>query len=370
MRTVLHISKVKGIAGSENHLLTLLPELRTAGHKPTMLVLCGPQDRPEEFVARLSDVGIPVEVLPMRSNVDPGLAWQLYRFLSTHDFDVVHTHLFHADVYGAVAARLARVGPLVTTKHGFNPWRVRRFFSWLDRRAGDTQAAIITISAAIGEWLVRTEGLSPAKMRVVHYALDGERFRSAAVGTADLPTGDPLIGTVSRLLDQKKVDVLVRAVAACVERHPGIALVVAGDGPERQRLASLSTQLGIADRVTFLGHYEDVSALLRRLDIFVLPTGGEGFGLVVLEAYAWSTPVVVSDVLALPEIVERDVGGLLVPPGNVARLARALDVLAADLGLRQRLGAAGRQRLERDFTVERMVRETVAVYDDVLRRVS
>ena len=227
------------------------------------------------------------------------------------------------------------------------------------------QASIITISAAIGDWLVRTERLPAEKRRVVHYALDGEQFRSAARSSAALSSGAPLVGTVSRLLSQKRVDVLLRAVACCVSRHPKVALVIVGEGPERGRLERLSTELGIADRVSFLGHRDDVSGLMRGLDIFALPSSGEGFGLVVLEAYAWSKPVVVSDVLALPEIVESERTGLLVPPGDVGELAGAIDRLAADLNLRQQLGTAGRQRLERDFTVDRMVAATAAVYEDV-----
>ena len=367
MRSVLHISKVKGIAGAENHLLALLPQLRGAGHDPTMLVLRGPRDCPEEFVARLRAKEITVDVLPMRSNLDPALAWRLYRYLAVREFELVHTHLFHADVYGALAAVCARKGPIVTTKHGFNPWRSRRLYAWLDRAAARVQSSIITISRAIGKWLVRTEGLPEAKMTVVHYALDGEQFRFVPASAVELPPGHPVVGTVSRLIDQKQVDVLIRAVAACRARYPDMVLLVAGDGPERQRLIDLSTDLGVSDRVFFLGHYAQVSALMRHLDIFALPTAGEGFGLVVLEAYAWSTPVVVSNVLALPEIVDHDITGLLVPPGDVTQLARALRRLADDPVLRDRIGAAGRRRLEREFTPERMTEQTVAVYEAALQ---
>jgi glycosyltransferase involved in cell wall biosynthesis len=281
----------------------------------------------------------------------------------------VHTHLFHADIYGTLAARLAGIRRLVSTKHGFNPWRRQRLYGWLDRLASGWQTRIITISDAIGQWLVQVERLPATKMSTIHYALDVEHFRGdQRMSPALAALSRPLVGTVTRLLHQKGVHILLDAFATCLRHMPQASLVVLGDGPERSALEAQARAHGMVQRVHFLGYMAtpDVSAIMRGLDIFALPTFGEGFGLVLLEAMAWGKPVVASQVLAIPEIVLHEETGLLVPPGDAASLAQALLRLMQNPALCHSLGMAGQRRVEQEFTVQRMVQQTVCLYDEIL----
>jgi glycosyltransferase involved in cell wall biosynthesis len=364
---VLHLQKVAGIAGSENHLLTLLPRLRQYGYEPTMLVLADGEDRPGPFVERLRASGVEAGILPMRGSIDPMLVGRLVRHVRRHAPDLVHTHLFHADLYGSLAARLAGVRHIVATKHGFNPWRRRLHYALLDRMAAYSQRRIITISNAIGRWLVEVEGLPAGKMRTIHYALDAGQFRRQGEGGPVLsdPPG-PVIGTVTRLMRQKGVHVLIQAFAHCVKEQPAASLVIAGDGPARSELEQQATALGIKAQVQFLGYvpHPRLGYLMEGFDIFAFPTFGEGFGLAVLEAMALGKPVVASDVMAIPEIVLQGKTGLLVPPDDAPALANALLKLLGDAALRDQFGNAGRQRAQAEFTVERMVGETVEVYEE------
>ncbi len=132
---VLHIQKVGGIAGSENHLLTLLPALKVNGFDPEMLVLCGPGDHPAPFVASMRARGINCAMISMRSNLDPFLLLRLVKYIRGHPGQIVHTHLIHADLYGTLAARVVGVPAVVSTKHGYNPWRKRLCYAHLDRLA-------------------------------------------------------------------------------------------------------------------------------------------------------------------------------------------------------------------------------------------
>ncbi len=364
---ILHIQKVAGIAGSENHLLTLLPALKENSVESTMLVLAGPGDRPASFIASMKTRGIDCEVISMRSNIDPLLLLRLIRFMRGNPSQLVHTHLIHADLYGTLAARLAGVPTVVSTKHGYNPWRAKRFYACLDRLASLFQNRIITISDALGRWLVEVEGLPRKKLSTVHYALDVNRFRSSTAGHLPLEASQPVIGTVSRLIPQKGIHVLLRAFAECAKSHPSISLVVVGDGPERSTLENLARELGLGGRVHFLGYRSDVHKILQHIDIFALPTFGEGFGLVLLEAMACSKAVVATDVMSIPEIVQQGKTGLLVPVRDVSALAEALDTLIEDPELRDQFGKAGFQRARTEFTVERMVRKTAEVYREASR---
>jgi glycosyltransferase involved in cell wall biosynthesis len=369
MPRVLHVQKVAGIAGSENHLLMLLPCLRERGFEPSMLVLADPEDRPEPFIQQMRSNGVPVDSILMRADVDPLLPAVLARYLRRHSFELIHSHLFHADLYCALAAHLAGRGRLVSSKHGYNPWRAKPQYGMLDRLAALKQRRIIIISHSIGNWLARVEGLPAEKMRTVHYALDAHKFRS--FGDAASPCDGlarPIIGVVSRLLAQKGVHVLIQAFADCLAHGPAGSLVIVGDGPARPELEQQARVLGISGKVHFLGYvpHPALSAIIRSFDIFAFPSFGEGFGMVLLEAMAWGKPVVASDVIAIPEIVLDGVTGLLAPPHDPEKLASALVRLIKDENLRLDLGGAGQRRVETRFTVERMVRQTVEVYEEVL----
>ena len=332
-----------------------------------MLVLAGPGDHPSSFVASMTSRGVDCDVISMRNDFDPLLLPRLVQFIRGHPTELVHAHLIHADLYGTLAARLAGVPAVVSTKHGYNPWRAKRFYACLDRWASFSQDRIITISDALGRWLVEVEGLRPEKLSTIHYALERDHFRSSVPVELSLEVSHPVIGTISRLIPQKGVHVLLEAFAACTRNHRSISLVVVGDGPERSNLENLAQKLGMNNRVHFLGYRSDVNKILPQFDIFTLPSFGEGFGLVLLEAMACGKAVVATDVMSIPEIVQQGKSGLLVPAQDVSALAEALDTLIANPELRDQLGKAGFQRLKREFTVERMVRKTVEVYQEASR---
>lgn len=367
MRSVLHIQKVKYIAGSENHLLMLLPRLHEYGYEPKMLILADSEDRPEAFCQRMRASGIPTEVMGIRGDLDVLLLWRLRQYIHQGDFDLIHTHLFHADLYGSLAGRLANISTIISTHHGFNTWRSNKFYAWLDRLVARFQKSIITISNAIGQWLVKVEGLPAEKMVTIHYGLDADVFRAQANNKPiALDVSSPIIGTVSRLISSKGIDILLQAFAQVSKTYPNASLIIVGDGPERDSLHRLTNQLQIAQKTHFLGNRDDVSSLMREFELFVFPTFGEGFGLVLLEAMAWGKPIAATDVMAIPEIVIPGETGLLVPQRDSILMAEAIVTLLDDEKYARYLGRKGKERLEEVFTVDRMVEQTAQLYNRVL----
>jgi glycosyltransferase involved in cell wall biosynthesis len=179
--------------------------------------------------------------------------------------------------------------------------------------------------------------------------------------------GDPpLVVAVGRLAEPKDALTLVRALAAVPGRAFGALLV--GDGPDRPAVEAEVRRLGLRDVLTLTGTRDDVPALLAQADVFALSSRSEGAPLSILEAMAAGLPVVASRVGGVPELVVDGETGLLVPPGDPAALAAALGRLVADAGLRDRLGAAGRQRAQRCFDVRRQRREHLDCYARELSR--
>ncbi|MEN3341500.1 MAG: hypothetical protein V7644_904 [Actinomycetota bacterium] len=344
---VLHVQRIRGIGGSERHLLTLLPALAERGVEPLFLGLDDPAWDAADFYGALE---VPAVRVPAPRDLDPLL---LARVVARAKADVVHTHLVHADLYGGVAAKL-RGARLVSTKHNDDPFRLGPF-RHVERGLARLADAVVTITEALRRFTVERVGVPAAKVETIHYGLDdlprpwGENPPDA------VPPDRRVLLAVSRLTRQKGLDVAVRTLPLLPD---DTVLVVLGEGPERAALARQAADLGASERLFLPGRVPDVAAWLRRASLFVHPARWEGFGLAVLEAMLASLPVVASHVSSLPELVRDGETGLLVPPDDPAALARA--VLSALE--RPELGHAGRGRARDAFSVARMADRTAALY--------
>jgi glycosyltransferase involved in cell wall biosynthesis len=349
---ITHVHRIRGIGGSERHLLTLLPALRDHGVDVSFVGLDDPAGVPEPFYAELS---VPCVRLAAPRDLDPALALRLSRTLRSLRPDVVHTHLVHADVYGAVAPG-AR---LVSTKHNPDPFRAGPF-RFAERVLARRASRVIAISEAVRRFSVEQVGLPAGKVEVVHYGLD--ELPRAWAENPPLDVGDPLLLAVCRLAPQKGLETAVRALPSI----PGATLLVLGDGPERGPLEALASSLGVRDRLVLPGRVGDVAALYRRATVVVHPARWEGFGLAMLEAMLAAKPVVAARAGSAPELVEHDRTGLLVPVDDPAALADAVTSVLADPERAAAMGRAGAKRAHAEFSVTRMVERTVSVYECVV----
>lgn len=368
---VLHVQKVGGIGGSERHLLSLLPALAAAGAEVRMLVAAsGDSDR---FTDRLRSLGVPCSIVRAGPDVNPHLLGALTREIHAARPTLIHTHLVHADLHGQLAARLSGV-PGISSVHGTPSFYLREPYRTARRIAGRWASRTIAISEHVREFVERL-GLAPASgVRTVHYGIDASAWppsdeaRAAARTELGLAGGDVAVGVASRLISGKGHVDLLEACARASPEAPRLRLLVAGDGPLRRTLQRRSSELGLDGRVRFLGFVGDIRALMGACDVLAFPTEpqlGEGFGLAALEAMATGRPVIATRVGSLPEVVSDEATGLLVEPRSVEGLATALGRLAADEGLRVRMGEQGRIRARAEFSLERMVERTLSVYAEL-----
>jgi glycosyltransferase involved in cell wall biosynthesis len=347
---VLHVQRIGGIGGSERHLLTLLPALAERGLDVSFLGLDDPSRAPDPFYESLS---VPFERLSAPRDIDARLALRVGR--AVRRADLVHTHLVHADVYGAFGARR-----LVSTKHNDDPFRAGPF-RFVERALTVRASRVIAITHALAQFLLRRVGLRGGKIEVIHYGLDELPQAWGENAPDDIPEQARVLLAVCRLEPQKGVDVAIRALPRIRERHPAAHLVVLGDGPRRAELAELARALGVP--VHLPGRVPDVAAWLRRADILVHPARWEGFGLALLEAMLAGLPIVATKVSSIPEIVVHGKTGLLVRADDPAALADAVNRTLDDP---RGYGERGRARARAEFSVERMTDRTLAVYETAL----
>jgi len=353
--------KVAGVAGAEQHLLRLLPALRERGVDARFVGLDVAGSDAERLYARFAEENVPLEHIRCTSDVSPRMARDVVRAVRLLEPDLLHTHLVHADIYGAIASRLVRV-PLVSTRHNDDRYQLGPF-RYVDRAFASGASRLIAISDAVRRFLVEA-GLPDRKFETIRYGLDDMPSLPSETTPADagIPDGAPLALAIGRLIAQKDHATLLRAFALVHERLPDARLAILGDGPLRSETGALVERLGLADVVVLPGRLE-TRDWLERADVFVHSSRWEGFGIVLLEAMLAGLPVAATRVSAVPEIVADGETGVLVEPGDAPALAIALGGLLGDRDRARALGAAGLARARSEFSVSRMTDATLALYE-------
>jgi glycosyltransferase involved in cell wall biosynthesis len=357
---ILHVQKVAGISGSEAHLLSLLPGLRARGWDVRMLMLHEDEPGAWDFARALEARGVPLDAIRVRADVDPFAFVQLVGYLLRHRPEILHTHLVHAEWYALLAGAAARVPVRFTTKHGFNEFREAPYFGVADRAVASLAHVHIAISRGLARYLEDVEGFDRESFEIVHYGIDPD---GEPKPYAD---GVPRLLCVGRLIPIKGHVVLLRAFAAARERLPGLELEIAGRGPLEPALKALALELGIADAVHFLGHVSPIQAAIERAAVVVVPSMGEGFGMVALEAMERARPVIAAEIGGLGELVRDGETGVLVPPGEAEPLTEAIVRVLGDLDLARRMGEAGRQRALSRFLQRFCTERTELLYEEAL----
>jgi len=355
--TVLHLQKVAGSSGSEAHLLSLLPQLKERGWDIRFLMLHEHEPGAWDFARELTARGIPLDSIPLAADVDPVAFLRLAAHLGRSRPRILHTHLVHADVYGQLTGALTGVPVRVSTKHGFNEFRENRGFALGDRAIASLAHTHIAISRGLAHYLEEVEGFDAGSFEIVHYGIEPDGSPQPYKG------GEPRLLCVGRLIPIKGHIVLLRAFAEARGRLPSLTLDVAGRGPLEPALRALAKELGVDDAIRFLGHVAPIQRAVESSAVVVVPSMGEGFGMVALEAMERARPVIAAEIGGLGELVEDGVTGRLVPPGESEPLAQAIIELAGDLETAAAMGEAGRRRALEHFLQTRCTERTELLYE-------
>ncbi len=358
--TIAHVTAERGYSGGEHQVALLIEGLRARGHGN--LLLCPPGSE-SEIRARAAGI----RCLPIRA----GSEWSPRDFqevtarLRQASPDVVHLHSGRATWLGGLAARRLRL-PALTTRRMDRPvsrgWRTRLIYECsVDR--------VAAISESVRQRLL-DGGVPEDRIQVVHSAVAPHRAKTPrdvlrkSLGVAD---DTPCLLVAAALVKRKGIDVLLSAVSTLADEGYTLTLWIAGEGSDRPSLERRSSELGLDGQVRFLGQRDDVGDLLEACDVFVLPSRREGLGIAALEAMAAGRPVVATRVGGLAEAVIHEETGLLVPPEDPAALAESLARSIGDLALRERLGAAGPERVTKTYSPHAMVDAYERLYSELIR---
>jgi glycosyltransferase involved in cell wall biosynthesis len=350
------------VGGLERMVLLLLAHTDRARASPLVCAL----DAPGALAPALGPLGVPLAVVRRRPGLDPRVPFALARFLRGAGAALVHTHNLTPHLYGALAARVLGL-PVLHTRHGRNEPEVRRKVL-LSRFASALSDRVVAVSEDAARLCRDREGVDRRKLSTIANGVDTRLFRpggdrAAARARLGVPPGGLHVGCVARLEAVKDHATLLDAFALLRAERPDAHLTLVGGGSLRAALEGRAGAADLAGAVTFAGEREEVAPLHAAFDVFALSSRSEGQSLTLLEAASAGLPIVATRVGGNPEIVADAVTGLLVPPGDPRALAAALGE-AARRGAA--LGAAGRARVERLFSAERMAGAYHALYDALL----
>jgi glycosyltransferase involved in cell wall biosynthesis len=358
---VVHLVMDGEIAGGQLVALRLARAAREAGHD---VVVASPSKG--AFVARAENEGFATQVVALGGALDSGAINRLRKLLVRERADILHTHThFSLNVVGRIAARTAgaRVVAHMHIENTFRPGAfVRRAQVSVDNRTARLCTWIVAVSNATRTALV-AQGYPRDRTVTVHNGIDAPEARMPA-GLEPAPPGAVLL-EIGRLCDVKGQRELIAALPKLARTDVTLLLVgedLEAGGAYRTALERQARELGIGDRVRFLGRRDDVPALLAAADALVLPSSIEGLPLVVLEAMAAGRPVVATSVGGTPEAVVDGETGLLVPPGDIEALAHAIDALLGDPELARRLGEAGGRRVRERFDADAAAQRVLGLY--------
>ncbi len=320
---------------------------------------------------RLRDVGVPVTTIPEESSGPMALVRGLSAHLGKGRYDVLHTHKYKDTVLAALAS-IGKVGFRVRTVHGSpEPFEgsqalKMRLYGLLDRGANRWLVdRVIAVSERLRDELAET--YPAGNLRCIHNGIDVDSQRSPTRPPIDREqlglNGDEVaVGVVGRLTAVKGLDLFLDAAQEIAAVNRAVRFVVIGDGPLRHALERQAAELGISNRVIFLGHRVDAARIVGALDLLVIPSRSEGIPMVLLEALASETPVVASRVGGIPEVVEHQRHGLLCEPGDPDALAQACLQLVGDRVAARALASAGLRRVEEEFSASLMASRYAAIY--------
>ncbi len=359
----VHIDTARTWRGGQNQVFLTVVGLRSRGHRALVIA------HPDGELRRRMAAGGDLLALTPRSEMDLRAAWQLSRLVRRLGPDIVHAHDAHGAAMAALALSLAgsRRAPILVAarrvdfhvgKNAFSRWKYRQV------------DCFICASRLIQSMLVQ-DGVEGDRTTVVYEGVDLERVTRApsvdAHAAFSLPADAPIVGNVAALVPHKGQRYLIQAAALVITEIPEARFLIVGEGELHASLAQQVRQLHLDQHVILTGFRTDVLSLHKSFDLFVMSSVTEGLGTSVLDAMACGRPIAATRAGGVPEIVVDGETGVLVPVRDAQALAAGIVRLLRDDSLRRRMGQAGRERVRTAFSAERMIDETIDVYQRLVR---
>lgn len=360
-RKVLQLIETSGPGGAEKILVNLVGQLSKGRYHPIVCL------RKEGWLSdQLREHRFETLIVPQDGYINSRWFGQLRGIIRVEQIDVIHAHEFAMNSYGSILSGLTGV-PVITTVHGksyyHEKWRRRIAYRLIAR-----WSKMVAVSEDIRNFLITRVGIKADQVMTIRNGIDVNAYIAPVDedGAPEKERQEYVIGAVGSLYPVKGHTYLLKALAIVLKTHPDVVCKIAGQGHLLPRLQAEAADLGIGNQVAFLGLRDDIPQFLQSIDVFVLPSLSEGLPLSVLEAMAAGKPVIATNVGGVSEVVQDQRTGFLVPPKDPEAMANRILRVMADQAMAERLGRAGREKVERDFSLDTMTQQYEALYEEAL----
>jgi len=350
--------------GTERQLYELAIRLNKSHFNPIVYCL-SEVDSP--FGVMLREKGIKVYTLKRRGHIDPFRIIKLARLFKKENINLVHSFLHIPNAYSYAACLLARLDKFIPSVRNCEIDR-NRLLTYVDRLNLQRCSLITVNSEIVKKFTANHFSISPDKIKVIYNGIDAKRFVSFKESVKikndlSIPENVRIVGTIGKLSSpQKNIPLFLKAAGRISSQFSDVRFLVVGSGKLLDDMKDFSHKLGISEKVHFTGEREDIPEILKLLDVFVLSSYKEGLPNVIMEAMAAGKPVVATDVGGVSELVMDEETGFLVPSNNVEKLSQAVIRLLESSNIAERMGEKGKERIEKFFLIDRMVKQTEKLY--------
>lgn len=364
---ILQLISSAGFYGAESVVLQLSLALRRLNCSVVIGAFQNRHNPNTDVAAVAKQYGFEVELFECDGRFDRRTIRAIRECLQRNQIQVLHAHGYKANFYGQLAVRGVSVKQISTAHNWPGTTLPLRFYGFLDRLLLRGADHVCAVSPNV-EAQLKKFGTPSRKLSVIENGVDLDQFSNGKPVLRDLPRfqGKVIVGYVGRLVWKKGLRVLLQAAQEITRARPDVVFVFAGKGPDRTELDALVSHLGLQNKVHFLGQRSDLPDVYASFDIFVLPSFDEGMPMAVLEAMAARKPVVATRVGGIPKMVEDQVSGILVEPGNAEQFTEALIQLLEKPRKAAELGRCAFEDVQNRFSSDVMAKSYLNIYRKVL----
>jgi glycosyltransferase involved in cell wall biosynthesis len=367
------LATVVEFGGSEKVILSLLDNINTELFDVVPIIYTRSDQTNNRFISRLEQMKKKYYFISVNKYkfkyLNPIInIVETYNILKTNQFDLLHTHGYRADVLGSITGKITGLS-LISTCHGFiaNDTNLT-LYNMIDRIILRSFNKIITVSKGIKDDLIKS-GIHESHITVLQNAVSGhysnELFsqnRQSKRKLLKIDGKDFVIGYVGRLSEEKGIKYLIEAGSLLLNESMPIRLLIIGEGPQKKEMEGLVKKANIGDNITFVGFQSEIEEWLPAMDVFVLPSLTEGTPMSLLEAMAYGIPVVASAVGGVPQVIDSEQNGILVPPGKPQDIKDAIRFLYMNEDLRKSFSSEAQNKIKLNYNVEDWTRKIEAEY--------
>lgn len=365
---ILHVISKLPVGGVENQLLLTLKNYDRTKLNPFVCSLLDKGEIGEE----IEKTGIEVVSLKkLKHRFDWTIVRDIYNLIKRKNIKIVRTHQYHANLYGRLAAWLAKVPCIVASVHNVYTIDRKLHRRIINRFLARLTDRVVAVSETVKKDILKYDGLHEDKVMVIYNGIDTGRFSDIDGNIIrkefNISYDVPVIGTIGRLTFQKGYRYLIEALSKIKERFQGIILLIVGDGLMKQELQNYASTLGLNKNVIFTGYRRDIPALLAAMDVFVLPSLWEGLPNALLEAMGAGKPIIATDIPPIREVINSEKSGILIPPKDSNTLASSIKSLLVNKTFALTLGKNAQMRAFSNFNIETTVSKYMELFEEILQ---